>query len=106
MYLWSFDNQRKSLSQAGSVRLGSGQGGRPDPCNSAWVPGWSCGGASRPSLAAQTYVWFQRRILDPRWVPALPPGRRLSLLSFTSATVGVCLCALEMTDFATSLPSV
>lgn len=91
VHLWSVDNQRKPLSQAGPVRLGSGQGGRPDPCNSAWVPGWSCGGASCPSLPAQTCIWFQQWILGPRWVPALPPGRRPFLSSFTSATVGVCL---------------
>ena len=44
-----------------------------------WVPGWPCGGPSCPSPAAQTCVWFQRRILDPRWAPALPLGRRLFL---------------------------
>lgn len=47
-----------------------------------WVPGWSCGGASCPSPAAQTCVWFQQQILDPRWAPALPLGRRLFLVSF------------------------
>ena len=53
-----------------------------------WAPRWSCGGPFCPSCpAAQTCVWFQRRILDPRWAPALPLGKRLFLVCVFSPCV-------------------